>query len=68
MAKKSKAKKAAGRTAKKPAKASAKKAGRTALRAKDPHPCYTQSVPGTNQVVRCCWDESINDYRCRTIS
>jgi hypothetical protein len=63
MAKKSKAKKATGRTVKK----AAKKAGRAALRAADPHPCYTQAVPGSSQVVQCCWDESINDYRCRTI-
>ncbi len=58
-----KAKKATKRTAK---KAKASNAGR-ARRVVDPHPCYTQYVPGSNQVVRCCWDESITDYRCRPI-
>jgi hypothetical protein len=64
MAKKAKAKKARRPVTK--AKKAARKAGRPGLRAADPHPCYTQSVPGGGQ-VQCCWDESINDYRCRPI-
>jgi hypothetical protein len=61
------AKKTAKRPAKKAKKATRASKGGTARRVVDPHPCYTQYVPGSNQVLQCCWDESINDYRCRPI-
>jgi hypothetical protein len=62
------AKKAKKAVAKGPAKPAGKKAAAKSPKGPvDPHPCYTQYVPGSSQVLQCCWDESINDYRCRPI-
>jgi hypothetical protein len=70
MAKKRSAKKITRMSAKASTRKSVKKSAKKVARrraVKDAHPCYTSYVPGSDQVMQCCWDESINDYRCRQI-